>query len=198
MPTWGWIVIAVVAVVVLAVIALQARARQRTKHLEGRFGPEYNRTLESAGDRKAAEQELAQREERREQLEIRPLSAETASGYQREWEAVQAQFVDDPSGAVTQADALIQRVMAERGYPVDDFEQRAADVSVDHPDVVEHYRQGHKLAVANVDGKGDTESLRRAMRHYRALFEQLVRPAEDTSVARDDATETTTERTARR
>jgi len=198
MPTWAWVVIAIVVLVVLAVVALAARSRQRTKHLEGRFGSEYDRTLRSAGDKKAAEQELSERESRREQLQIRPIDAQTAQAYQAEWDAVQAQFVDDPGGAVTQGDALIQRVMAARGYPVDDFEQRAADVSVDHPDVVEHYRQGHKLAVANVDETGDTESLRRAMRHYRALFEELVRPDEDAAVTRDAETESTTERTVQR
>jgi hypothetical protein len=126
-----------------------------------------------------AEAELKAREERRQHLEIRPLSRAARDRYLQSWQSVQAQFVDDPRGAVASSDSLIQSVMAERGYPVEDFEQRAGDISVDHPNVVENYRQGHRLAQASADDSDSTEDLRQAMRHYRALFDELVEPAAD-------------------
>ena len=116
--------------------------RKQTKQLQSQFGPEYDRTVEAADSKKAAESELAARRERREQLDIRPLSSAARERYTSQWQIVQAQFVDNPSGAVASADQLIQSVMADRGYPVKDFETRAADVSVDHPHVVENYRKG--------------------------------------------------------
>ena len=120
--------------------------RKQTKQLQGQFGPEYDRTLETADSKKAAEAELAARRERREQLEIRPLSSAARERYTSQWQTVQAQFVDNPGAAVASADHLIQTVMSERGYPVQDFETRAADISVDHPQVVENYRKGHQLS----------------------------------------------------
>ena len=174
MDTWIWVVIAVVAAaIVLAVIWSALRAR-RSQELRERFGPEYDRVAADAPTKREAESELRAREERREQLEIRPLSAEQRERYQARWTAVQAEFVDDPAGAVTEADSLIQAVMRERGYPVDDFDTRAADLSVDHPDVVENYRAGHGIATAHERGKAGTEELRKAVQHYRALFEDLL------------------------
>jgi len=174
MDTWIWVVIAVVATaIVLAVIWSALRAR-RSQELRERFGPEYDRVAADAPTKREAESELRAREERREQLEIRPLSAEQRERYQARWTAVQAEFVDDPAGAVTEADSLIQDVMRERGYPVDDFDTRAADLSVDHPDVVENYRAGHGIATAHERGKASTEELRKAVQHYRALFEELL------------------------
>ena len=177
MPTWVWILIAAAAVLIVAMVAWVMTKRKQTKQLQSQFGPEYERTVEATDNRKAAESELAARRERREQLEIRPLSSAARERY------------GHPSGAVASADQLIQSVMADRGYPVEDFETRAADVSVDHPDVVENYRQGHRLAQKNVDGDGSTEDLRQAMRHYRALFDDLVEPTVDEPMARerDDA-----------
>ena len=179
MPAWVWVLIAVVVVAVLAVVVWQAMARKKTGHLQDRFGPEYDRTVGKAESKRDAESELEAREERRQQLEIRPLSEAARERYLDRWQAVQAQFVDDPRTAVASADSLIQSVMEERGYPVEDFEQRAADVSVDHPHVVENYRQGHSLAKASADGSDSTENLRQAMRHFRALFEELVEPPAD-------------------
>jgi len=179
MPAWVWVLIAVVVVAVLAVVVWQAMARKKTGHLQDRFGPEYDRTVGKAESKRDAESELEAREERRQQLEIRPLSEAARERYLDRWQAVQAQFVDDPRTAVASADSLIQSVMEERGYPVEDFEQRAADVSVDHPHVVENYRQGHNLAKASADGSDSTENLRQAMRHFRALFEELVEPPAD-------------------
>lgn len=185
MPSWVWVLIAIAVVAVLAVVLWQALARRRTGRLQQQFGPEYDRTLGTTGSKREAEAELQAREERREQLEIRPLSQAARDRYLQSWQSVQAQFVDDPRGAVAGADSLIQSVMAERGYPVDDFEQRAADVSVDHPQVVENYRHGHRLAQASADGNDSTEDLRQAMRHYRALFDELVEPATEQPTTRE-------------
>jgi len=203
-PTWGWILIAVaVAVIVIAAIAMSITSKRKTKQLQSQFGPEYDRTIESADSRRKAESELAARQERREQLDIRPLSSAARERYTGQWQNVQAQFVDSPAAAVTSADQLIQSVMSDRGYPVDDFDSRAADVSVDHPHVVENYREGHRLAQQNENGDGSTEDLRQAMRHYRALFDELVEPDasgdadQPTSRGRDDATATASTRTQR-
>lgn len=174
MPSWIWVLIAVAVVVAIAVVCWQAISRRRTERLRQQFGPEYQRTLRDADSRRDAEAELQSREERRQQLSIRALSPAARQRYLESWRNVQAQFVDDPRGAVATADTLIQSVMAERGYPVEDFDQRAADVSVDHPEVVANYREGHRLAQASADGGDSTEDLRQAMRHYRALFEELL------------------------
>jgi hypothetical protein len=185
MPSWGWVLIAIGVVAVIAVVLWQALARRRTGRLQQQFGPEYNRTLDSADSRRDAEADLRGREERRRQLEIRSLSPAARDRYLQTWQSVQAQFVDDPRSAVASADSLIRSVMAERGYPVEDFDQRAADISVDHPQVVENYRHGHRLAQASADGSDSTEDLRQAMRHYRALFDELVEPDADQPTTRE-------------
>jgi FtsZ-interacting cell division protein ZipA len=174
MDTWILVVIAVVAAAIVVAVIWSALRTRRSQELRERFGPEYDRVAADAPTKREAESELRAREERREQLEIRPLSAEQRERYQTRWTAVQAEFVDDPAGAVTEADSLIQDVMRERGYPVDDFDTRAADLSVDHPDVVENYRAGHGIATAHERGKAGTEELRKAVQHYRALFEELL------------------------
>lgn len=181
MPSWVWVLIAVAVVVALAAVLWQALARRRTGRLQHQFGPEYDRTLTTADSRRDAEAELQARQERRQQFEIRPLTQAARDRYVQTWQSIQAQFVDDPPGAVAGADSLIQSVMAERGYPVDDFEQRSADISVDHPQVVENYRKGHRLA------SGDTEEQRQAMVHYRALFDELVEDTADRPLSRDEA-----------
>jgi hypothetical protein len=180
MPTWGWILIAVGAAVVLALVAYSTFRVRRRKQLQETFGPEYDRRVSDAPTRREAESDLLERQKRHEEFDIRPLSAGAREGYVGLWEKTQARFVDDPEGAISEADDLIQQVMRERGYPVEDFEQRAADLSVDHGDVVEHYREGHAIARRNIRGEADTEELRQAMKHYRALFDELVesRPAE--------------------
>jgi hypothetical protein len=174
MNTWVWIVIVAAVVIVVAVVVWQALRSRRTRMLQEGFGREYDRTVEQAGGRRDAERELQERQERHDELDIRPLSPEARDRYMSQWEEVQSRFVDDPSGAVRAADALVQRVMAERGYPVDDFEQRAADISVDHPDLVERYRTADGIARANERGESSTEDLRHSVRHYRALFEELL------------------------
>jgi len=181
MSTWVWVVIAVVAaLVVLAVVAAGLRSR-RSHALQERFGPEYDRVAADAPSRREAESELRERERRREEFDIRPLDPQARDRYRGRWQEVQAEFVDDPSAAVGHADALIQEVMRERGYPVDDFETRSADLSIDHPQVVENYRAGHGIAVAHERGNAGTEELRKAVQHYRSLFDELTesRPREE-------------------
>lgn len=185
MPSWAWVLIAIGVVAILAVVVWQAMASRRTGRLRRQFGPEYERALQSADSKRDAEAELQTREERRRELEIRPLSRDARDRYLVMWKSVQAEFVDDPRTAVASADGMIQAVMADRGYPVEDFERRAADVSVDHPQVVENYRQGHLLAQMSADGDESTEDLRQAMRHYRLLFEELVMPAADQATTRE-------------
>lgn len=175
MDTWIWVVLVIVALVAVALVVAAASRRRRTERLREGFGPEYDRAVDTAGDRGEAERELRERQERHEELDITPLSDGARTRYSEEWRAVQERFVDEPEHAVREADRLVQRVMAERGYPVeDDFERRAADVSVDHPDVVENFREGHRLVARHEAGEGDTESLRQAMVHFRSLFEELL------------------------
>jgi hypothetical protein len=189
MPSWVWVVIALAIVAALALILWRALARRRTGKLQERFGPEYERTMHVAESKREGEAELQAREERRQSFEIRPLSSAARERYTAQWRAVQAQFVDEPGSAVKRADDLIQAVMAECGYPVEDFEQRAADLSVDHPRVVDNYREGHRLAQTDTDAADSTENLRQAMRHYRALFSDLVEPNADEPMARERAAE---------
>jgi hypothetical protein len=173
-PVWGWILIVIAAALFAGVALWLITSRKRTERLRDQFGPEYNRVASSAETRREAEAELARREERREELDIRPLPEASRARYVGEWQTIQAEFVDEPSRAVERADSLLQRVMAERGYPVEKFDQRAADLSVDHPKVVENYREGHRLATKSHEDGSETEELRQAMRHYRALFQELV------------------------
>jgi hypothetical protein len=184
MSTWLWVVIAVVAVAVIAGVVVAALRTRRTHELKERFGPEYDRVAADAPTRREAEAELHERTKRREGLDIRPLDPGARDRYLDEWEEVQARFVDDPPGAVADADTLIQRVMRERGYPVDDFETRAADVSVDHPHVVENYRAAHGISTAYERGNAGTEELRHAVTHYRALFQELLETGRTEEVAR--------------
>jgi hypothetical protein len=183
MATWVWIVIAVVVVaIVLGVIWAALRAR-RTRGLQDQFGSEYDRVAADAPTKRAAEGELLERQKRHEEFDIRPLDPAQRDTFRAQWQSIQARFVDDPAGSVAAADSLIQTVMRTRGYPVDDFETRAGDLSVEHPDVVENYRAGHGIAVAHDRGKAGTEELRKAVQHYRALFAELV-GVEETADAR--------------
>ena len=170
MDTWVWIVLGVIVLAALVLLALAAMRKRRSEQLREGFGPEYDHVVEETGDRRAAERELSERRKRHEELDIVSLSDGVRARYAEEWKQVQARFVDEPEAAVHDADQLVQRVMSDRGYPVaDDFERRAADVSVDYPDVVENFREGHRLA-----GESDTEALRQAMVHFRSLFAELL------------------------
>lgn len=171
----AWVVWAIVAIAVVLVAAIVwlAWRRRRTRELQSTFGPEYERAVGEAGPR-GGESELMERRRRRARLEIRPLQPATRQRYLQTWRQVQARFVDAPEGAVADADRLVADVMTERGYPMEDFERRAADISVDHPRIVERYRAAHGISLAAQHDRATTEHLREAMLHYRALFEELL------------------------
>ncbi len=182
MPVWGWILVAIAAVIVIGAVVWAAASRQRTRRLQTQFGPEYQRSVEQTGDRRQAEADLRERTRRREGYDIRPLSAPARERYANDWRVVQGRFVDAPADAVREADGLVVVVMGEMGYPMADFEQRQADVSVDHPVVVQNYRAAHEISERNQRGDASTEDLRQAMVHYRALFEDLLHtPGDETS-----------------
>jgi FtsZ-interacting cell division protein ZipA len=167
------ILIAIVLIGLIVGVWLAIKAK-RTKELRSRFGPEYQRAVRSQGDTGAAEKVLHQREQRVSSLKIAPLDEDQRSRFADKWEREQAHFVDQPREAVEAADRLVAEVMRARGYPVSDFEQRVADVSVDHPVVVENYRIAHDIAVRDSREPISTEELRNAMLHYRALFADLL------------------------
>jgi hypothetical protein len=180
------IIIAVVVIVAIVVIAGLIRSRRRrSEHLRHRFGPEYDHAIAHEGGRTKAEAELAKREKRVSKLDIRPLEPAARMNFVDQWKDVQARFVDDPARAVAEADGLLGEVMTARGYPVSDFEQRAGDISVDHPEVVRNYRAGHDIALRHAQGKASTEDLRQAMIHYRALFDELVNETEARPVEKE-------------
>jgi len=183
MQTWIWVVIAVCVIVAIGLVVAAAMQQQRRNRLRQTFGVEYDRMLRERGDRREAERELSGRYERRQQLDIRPLDAEQRERYAEEWNEVQARFVDVPADAVRDADSLLSRVMRDRGYPVGDFEQRAADVSVDHAAVVDNYRRAHGISERSASGQASTEDLRMAMVHYRSLFNELLAPAQEQAAA---------------
>jgi len=170
------IALAVVVVLIIVVgIALYMRKRKNTTAgLRDRFGPEYDRAVKQHGSERKAEAKLTDRETRVEMLKIRDLDPAERERYLAQWQAVQSRFVDYPKGAVTEADELVCSLMQARGYPVADFDQRAADNSVDHPQVVENYRSAHAVALQLGKGEASTEDLRTAMIHYRSLFDELV------------------------
>jgi hypothetical protein len=168
------VIVVIVVVVVLAVLAAVALPRLRSRRLQQQFGPEYERTVGETGDRRAAEQDLRERAERRRELEIRPLEPHAREAYAERWRGAQERFVDAPGDAVAEADVLVQQVMRDRGYPVGDFDQQARDVSVDHGDVVQEYHAAHDISELNDGGRASTEQLREAMVHYRTLFTELL------------------------
>jgi hypothetical protein len=174
-PTLIALTVAVIlAVAVLAWFYVQRRRKTTTANLRQRFGPEYERAVGEHGSERQAEVQLAARETRVEKLRIRDLDPMKREEFAGQWRALQSRFVDDPKAAITEADALISAVMQARGYPVADFNQRAADISVDHPRVVANYRAAREIAVRLERGEANTEDLRTAMIHYRSLFEELV------------------------
>lgn len=168
-------IVAIIVIVLLAaVVAYMLLQRKRSDRLQERFGPEYRQTVAATGSRREAEAELTSREKRHAELDIRPLGPETRGRYAEEWRGVQADFVDNPQEALGRADRLVLEVMRERGYPMDDFDQRAADISVDYPAVVSNYRAAHVITESNDAGRAGTEDLRQAMVHYRSLFDELL------------------------
>lgn len=192
-----WVLIAVI-VVLLVFIALLLVREQRSRRLRKSFGPEYKRVVAEHGDQSAAEQELAERRERVDQFQIRPLEPTAREEYLQRWGTTQRRFVDEPVEAVGEAHMLVQQVMRDRGYPLDeDFDQRAADISVEHPDVVENYRAAHAISVRANNGQATTEQLRQSMVHFRALFDDLLAPT-DKSQARDGEQGVTSSATTQR
>src|SRR3954447_22799597 len=170
------VILAIIVIALIVAALLFMRRRQSSQQLQEGFGPEYERTVEErGGDRKQAETELRERQERRDTFEVRELEPAARDRYAERWRGAQRRFVDEPAPAVGEADALVIEVMRDRGYPVaDEFDQRAADVSVDHPEVVEHYRAAHDISGRATAGDASTEDLRQAMVHFRALFVELL------------------------
>ncbi|HET9319342.1 MAG TPA: hypothetical protein VFO27_06195 [Bryobacteraceae bacterium] len=182
-------IVVVLAVIVVAAVAIWLWSRRRhTARLQERFGPEYGQTVRRTGDRSRAENELQTRQDRVEKLQIRPLSDDERARFTEAWKSAQAQFVDDPRGAILQADHLVSEVMQTRGYPMGDFEQRAADISVDHAQMVNHYRAAHAAAGQAETGEAGTDDLRQGLLHYRALFDELL---ESPTVARAEPAQRT-------
>jgi hypothetical protein len=174
MPTSTLVIVAVVVVIAALAVAWAYSAQRRRRHLRERFGPEYQRTVENVGSATKAEAVLADREKRVSSYHIRELSAEERGRFSEAWRRVQGKFVDDPAGAVTEADLLVTDVMTTRGYPMTDFDRRAEDLTVEHPDVVHHYRQARDIAARHSRNAASTEDLRQALVHYRALFADLL------------------------
>ncbi|ORW91857.1 hypothetical protein AWB92_16915 [Mycobacterium sp. IEC1808] len=188
MPIWQWILIAACVVVVVAVVVVAAivgNRRRKSQRLRQHYGSEYERLVSQAGDKQAAEKELLARERKREKLNIVPLKPAARSDFNVRWQQVQTTFVDDPATAVGVADRLVTEVMCERGYPIDDFDQRAADISVDHPQIVDDYRAAHGIHLAQQRGDVSTEQQREAFVHYRALFEKLLGETADNDTSRE-------------
>ena len=178
MNAWTAMVV-VVALLVVGALVWAAMRQRRSTALRSQFGPEYDHVMHERGSKSKAESELARRQERIAKLQIRPLTPGERSHYAEQWRMEQVHFVDEPRDAVNRADHMVEEVMKLRGYPVADFDQRAADVSVDHPRLVENYRRAHDIAMRNDRGQADTEDLRNAMIAFRSLFEDLLedRPA---------------------
>ncbi len=168
------IVVAVVIVALIVVGLVLLSRRRKSKKLQEDFGPEYERELEREGDKKEAEASLQQRREQRKELDIRPLDPQARDRYADSWKRTQAKFVDEPEVAVRESDHLVNEVMRERGYPVEDFESGADSVSVDHPELASNYRSAHEISQRNERGEATTEDLRQALVHYRSLFEELL------------------------
>jgi hypothetical protein len=183
LTTTEWVVlltaVALIAIGVFALFARRRSAKHRHVELRQRFGPEYDRALVEHGNAARAERELLAREKRVQQLHVRPIPEADRVQFSADWRNVQARFVDDPSGAVQAANDLIKDVMRARGYSVEHFDQRIADLSVEHANVIQHYRSARELANANREGRANTEELRQAFVHYRALFADLLEQPED-------------------
>ncbi len=169
----------IVIIALLAPVAFFVWRRNESQGLVNRFGPEYSRAVDDLGSRTKAEAELRSRQKRVAKLDITPLTPAEAERFTHEWLAIQGRFVDNPKGVLADADHLVRELMQKRGYPMGDFERRAADISVDHPDVVEHYRLAQAITTLERAGDADTEALRKAVVHYRALFDELLEVRQD-------------------
>jgi hypothetical protein len=190
MPGWAWIAIAVAVIVVVAALAAAATHRKRlhrTEELRGRFAAEYDRTLKSSGGRRKGEHELEQRLERRRELRIAEVRSSERNAYESEWRQIEKQFDEAPLPAVTRADALTATVLADCGYPMQaGFDSRAALLSVDHPEAVEHYRRAHGTLRRSDDGGLSREDLYESLQHYRALLDDVLGDGPPQHPPRDD------------
>ncbi len=175
----GAIVAIIVVILIIAALLIAFTTSTRRRRLRNRFGPEYDRAVSEHDSRREAEADLAQRERRVRELDIRPLPATARAQYSSEWTAVQEQFVDAPQAAVTGAQALVSAVLHDRGYPTDAFDQEVADLSVEHAATLDHFRAAHDISLRAGAGTASTEDLRQAMIHYRALFAELLGQPED-------------------
>ena len=173
MSTTATIILIVVVLLLVAAVVFGVQAARR-RRLRQTFGPEYDRVVADTGSRAEAEKELHERTRRHSQLELKPLSAESRTRYSAAWEEVQIRFVDNPGEAVSTADELVTRLIAERGYPTGDYDEQLADLSVEHAATLQHYRSAHEISRRNTDGQAETEDLRKALVHYRALFADLL------------------------
>jgi FtsZ-interacting cell division protein ZipA len=174
LDTQTWIILAAVVAVALIAIGAWLYRRKQSQKLQDHYGSEYTRTVTELGSRNKAESELRAREKRVERLELIPLAAPEAARFSDAWQTLQGRFIDNPKGVVVQAEQLVRELMEKRGYPMGDFERRAGDISVDHPEVVANYRAAQAIAVRDQRGSADTEELRKAVVHYRALFDELL------------------------
>jgi hypothetical protein len=174
MATWAWILIVVAIAVIAAVLITMAMRQRRTTMLRQRFGPEYEHTVQESDDRREAEADLRDRQKERNRLDIRPLAESARARFAADWREIQERFVDQPSNAVVAADGLVYRVMADRGYPMENFEAQAKLISVDHPAVVENYRYAHRVCERAQSEQASTEDLRGALLRYRSLFDELL------------------------
>jgi hypothetical protein len=187
MASWIWILIAAAVVVAIPAVIVAGgvlRTRRKTQRLRQHYGREYDRLVSESGSEKAANRELAMRERKRDKLDIVPLTPSALSEFTARWQEVQSGFVDNPATAVGVADRLVTEVMRQRGYPVDDFDRRAADISVDHPQIVENYRAAHSIHTSQQDDVS-TEQQRKAFVHYRALFDKLLETPSDYDKSRE-------------
>lgn len=187
MSTTVVVLLCILAVLIIAAVAWWFITWRRRQQLQDRFGPEYDRVVSNRDSKREAERELTARAERHDQMDIRPLTQASRERFQAEWRTAQARFVDEPSVALAKADVLVQEAMTERGYPVGDFSQRTADLSVEHADVLDHYRAAHRIANASENGDATTEDMRQAMVHYRALFGALLDDSSSNHSSNDDA-----------
>lgn len=172
--TWVILLVVVVAVAAAAWLIGREQRRRQSLRLRHQFGPEYGRVVAEKGNQAKAESELIARQKRVEKLKIVPLNSADASRFRAAWDTLQSRFVDNPKGVVVEADGLVRDLMLKRGYPMGDFERRAADISVDHPRVVETYRSARAIAIRDKQGEASTEELRKAVVYYRALFDELL------------------------
>ena len=189
-----WILIAAAVVLTVALVIWAVAHRRRTTHLRETFGSEYDRTIDRADSRREAEADLRDRERRRNELELRSLSSAAAERYAGAWHDIQARFVDTPAEAVLEGDSLVTALMREVGYPVDDVTERTDYISVDHPDLVPHYRSAHRVAEQSRRGQAGTEDLRQAMVDLRAVFEDILGSRTDSAASTGDGREVDTTR----